>query len=253
MKSPTDVALKLAQELGWRVFPANPNNKRPLITGWPDRASNKPDEIKQLFARWQNAMVAVPTGVTNGITVVDIDVREDKDGFQTIEELGLQRLSIYPAVQTPSGGVHIYISTGKDYYQSSAGRLGPGIDIRADSGYIIGAGSVSKKGPYDWICDFEKVRDNTYPMIHELKALLRRTSPRRYSQASAVARELLHPVNQGSRNPELTRRCGFLMKKYPPDTVLDMMHHINKTCFKPPLDEREVYRVFHSIRKREGV
>ena len=43
------------------------------------------------------------------------------------------------------------------------------------------------------------------------------------------------------------------MKKYPPDTVLDMMHHINKTCFKPPLDEREVCRVFHSIRKRRGM
>ena len=136
MKSPTEAALKIAQELGWRVFPANPNNKRPLIRGWPDRASNNPDEIRQLFARWQNAMVAVPIGVTNGITVVDIDVREDKDGFQTIEELGLQRLAIYPAVRTPSGGVHLYISTGKDHYQYSAGRLGSGIDIHADGGYI---------------------------------------------------------------------------------------------------------------------
>ena len=253
MKSPTEVALELAQELGWRVFPANPNNKRPLIAEWPDKASNKPDEIERLFARWQNAMVAVPTGFTNGITVVDIDVREEKDGFQTIEELGLERLSIYPAVRTPSGGIHLYISTGTDHYQSSAGRLGLGIDIRSQGGYVIGAGSVSSKGAYEWMCDLERVRNNTYPMIHELKALLRRSKPRRYSQASTIARELLRPIDQGARNNELTRRCGFLMKKYPPDTVLEMMLHINKTCFNPPLEEREVHTVFHSIRKREGI
>ena len=180
-------------------------------------------------------------------------MREDKDGFQTLEELGLQRLSIYPAVRTPSGGVHLYISTGKDYYPNSAGALGPGIDIRSQGGYAIGAGSVSVDGSYEWICGFEKVRNNTYPMIHELRALLSRTKPHRYSQASTVAKELLSPVTQGSRNTELARRCGFLLKKYPPEMVLDMKLHINKTCFNPQLDEREVQSVFFSIRKREGV
>ena len=254
MKSPTKVAVEFARELGWRVFPANPNNKKPLISGWQDKASNDPDEIKRLFARWPKPMVAIPTGQINGITVVDIDVREDKDGFQTLEELGLQRLSIYPAVRTPSGGVHLYISTGKDYYRNSASDLGPGIDIRSQGGYVIGAGSVSVDGSYEWICDFEKVRNNTYPMIHELRALLSKTKPRRYSRsASPVEKKLLSPVTQGSRNTELARRCGFLLKKYPPEMVLDMMLHINKTCFNPQLDEREVQSVFFSIRKREGV
>ena len=254
MKSPTKVAIELARELGWRVFPANPNNKKPLISGWQDKASNDPDEIKRLFALWPKPMVAIPTGQINGITVVDIDVREDKDGFRTIEQLGLQRLSIYPAVRTPSEGVHLYISTGKDYYPNSAGALGPGIDIRSHGGYVIGAGSVSVDGSYEWICDFEKVRNNTYPMIHELRALLSKTKPRRYSRsASPVEKELLSPVTQGSRNTELARRCGFLLKKYPPEMVLDMMLHINKTCFNPQLDEREVQSVFFSIRKREGV
>ena len=254
MKSPTKVAVEFARELGWRVFPANPKNKKPLISGWQDKASNDPDEIKRLFARWPKPMVAIPTGQINGITVVDIDVREDKDGFRTIEQLGLQRLSIYPAVRTPSGGVHLYISTGKDHYQNSASDLGPGIDIRSHGGYVIGAGSVSVDGSYEWICDFEKVRNNTYPMIHELRALLSKTKPRRYSRsASPVEKDLLSPVTQGSRNTELARRCGFLLKKYPPETVLNMMLHINKTCFNPQLDEREVQSVFFSIRKREGV
>ena len=51
MKSPTKVAVELARELGWRVFPANPNNKKPLISGWQDKASNEPAEVERLFAR----------------------------------------------------------------------------------------------------------------------------------------------------------------------------------------------------------
>jgi hypothetical protein len=253
MKSPINVAIEMATEFGWRVFPANPSNKHPFISNWQQMASNKPEEIIKLFTPWPSAMIGVPTGAVNGLTVVDIDKRENKDGFKTAEDLGLQRLSIYPAVLTPSGGLHLYISTGDDYYPCSAGRLGLGLDIRSHGGYVIGAGSVSSLGEYQWLCDKQRVINNDYPMIHELKTLLKRTKVRRYSQASTVAKELLRPIEEGSRNVELTRRCGFLMKKYEPEVVLEMVHHINKTCFRPPLDSREVLTVFNSIRKREGV
>jgi hypothetical protein len=253
MKPPIDVAIEMANDFGWRVFPANPNNKKPLIANWQNLASKDPVQIRELFARWPNAMIGLPTGAINGITVVDVDIRDDKDGFVTVEDLGLQRLSIYPAVQTPSGGVHLYIVTGADHYSSSAGRLGLGLDIRSHGGYVIGAGSVSSAGQYQWICDKQRAIKNDYPMIHELRALLKRTKPRLYSQAGSVAKELLRPITEGSRNVELARRCGFLMKKYKPQIVLDMIHHINKTCCTPPLDSREVLSVFNSIRKREGV
>lgn len=253
MKTPIDIAIEMAMDFGWRVFPANPNNKQPLVSNWQNRACKDPSQIRELFARWPNAMIGLPTGAINGLTVIDIDIRDDKNGFVTIDELGLQRLSMYPAVQTPSGGVHSYIFTGDQYYPSSAGRIGLGLDIRSHGGYVIGAGSVSVAGQYEWLCSKQRVLKNDYPMIHELRALLKRHKPRKYSQASAVAQELLRPTHEGSRNVELTRRCGFLMKKYKPETVLDMIHHINKTCFIPPLDAREVISVFNSIRKREGV
>ena len=253
MKPPIELAKQYAHELGWKIFPANPINKRPLISGWQDNASSDLHTIGHFFSKWPNAMIGIPTGKINGITVVDIDIGENKNGFNSIEKLGLQRLSIYPAVRTPSGGLHLYISTRNKYFQSSAGRVAPGIDIRSQGGYAIGAGSISSKGQYEWLCKLDKVKNNQRPMIHELRELLDVKISRQHHYPTTVARELLNPVSEGARNTEITRRCGFLLKKYPPETVFEMMLHINKKCFDPPLPYREVQDVFKSIRKREGV
>ena len=37
MTSSLDKAINLATDFGWRVFPANPENKGPLISGWQDK------------------------------------------------------------------------------------------------------------------------------------------------------------------------------------------------------------------------
>ena len=49
MTSSVDKAIKLAEDFGWRVFPANPKNKRPLISGWQDKAASDPEEINKLL------------------------------------------------------------------------------------------------------------------------------------------------------------------------------------------------------------
>jgi hypothetical protein len=45
-------------------------------------------------------------------------------------------------VDTPSGGCHLYYAAPAARVRNSAGRLGPLIDVRADGGYVIGAGSL---------------------------------------------------------------------------------------------------------------
>jgi hypothetical protein len=45
------------------------------------------------------------------------------------------------AVDTPSGGCHLYYGAPEVHVRNSAGRLGPQIDVRADGGYVIGSGS----------------------------------------------------------------------------------------------------------------
>ena len=64
--------------------------------------------------------------------------------------------------------------------------------------------------------------------------------------------DLDKPISEGSRNNELTRRCGYLFRKYSSDKVLEIMRHINQRCCNPPIEDRELYRIVCSIGKREG-
>ena len=84
MTSSVDKAIKLANDFGWRVFPANLKNKRPLISGWQERATSDPDGIRELFTPFPNAMIGLPTGPINKITVVDLDKKNEVDGFKTV-------------------------------------------------------------------------------------------------------------------------------------------------------------------------
>ena len=246
------LALEIISELDWRVFPANPRNKQPYIKGWQMKCTNDPGAAVKLFSPFPDAMVGIPTGPLNGITVVDIDQRDGIDGIKTIEDLGLERLVLYPVVQTPSGGLHFYISTPDKQYSSSAGFVGPGIDIRGKGGYIIGPGSISVNGAYEQISSLEKFKNNTYPMIHELREVLERPRTRKLYSSFNTSR-LTENVREGSRNVELTKRCGYLLSKCEPDKAWELLSKINEQHVFPPLDERELRSIFTSIRRREGV
>ena len=251
MTSNVDKAIKLAEDFGWRVFPANPKNKRPLISGWQDRAASDPEEIKKLFRPFPNAMIGLPTGPINGITVVDLDLKNDVDGFQSIMSLGIP-MPKSAIVSTPTGGLHLYYSTHGDEHPCSAGKIGKGIDIRGSGGYVIAPGSVSSSGQYQWKNDLHKTKYGMLPFTVDLTNAIHGHKPKR-SGAKGLCSRILDPIEEGQRNVELARRCGLLFHKgYTPSEVEGMLIRINNKCCKPPLCDREILSIFRSIAKREG-
>jgi hypothetical protein len=63
---------------------------------------------------------------------------------------------------------------------------------------------------------------------------------------------LFEPVEEGNRDNELTRRCGYLFKHHGFETVQVFLLRINKACCMPPLPETEVFKICLSIGKKEG-
>lgn len=123
-----------------KLFPAtinHENQKVPLIIGWKDKASDNLDQIKQWqeFFRDRIKIWAAPTGPVNNIIVLDVDVKNGKNGFDTIKSMGLE---IPPTwyQSTPSGGMHFFFKYDPNRDPGNKVKFIESCDIRSTGGWI---------------------------------------------------------------------------------------------------------------------
>ena len=101
-------------------------------------------QIKAWWEKWPKANVGIATGAPSGIFVLDVDGATGKASLKELEaEHG--RLPRTVTVKTGNGR-HLYFRSAGGRIGNSAGRLGKGIDVRGDGGYVVGAGSVHYSG-----------------------------------------------------------------------------------------------------------
>ena len=144
-------ALQLASEYGFRVHPLVPQQKRPLLTGWPELATTDEATITEWWTTWPNANVGIATGAASGIVVLDVDPKNG--GAESLERLK-QDATDWPdtmTVLTGSGGLHFYFA-----YQAGLrnlnSELGPGLDIKTDRGQVVAPPSIHPNGNrYEWL------------------------------------------------------------------------------------------------------
>lgn len=127
---------------GWRVFPCQPRGKRPLVKSWPDVATFDGAQIANWWEQWPDANVACVTGPASGFFVLDVDV---PDGPASLAALEAEHSPLPATLEqaTGSGGMHLLFRwpEGRSL-RNSAGKLGPGLDVRADGGYVIAPPSI---------------------------------------------------------------------------------------------------------------
>jgi hypothetical protein len=149
-------ALALAEQ-GFHVFPLQPNSKLPAIFDFPEVATRNPDKIRSF---WVDPVMEIEQPYNIGIStscfgddkhliVVDVDNKAKKKGSQSIVELELKGI-LFPKTRTqktPTGGYHYIYWTDKPA-KNSVSFIGDGLDIRAQGGYIVGAGSIIEGKEY---------------------------------------------------------------------------------------------------------
>lgn len=162
---------------GWRVLPlrhaadgrcscGNPRGisehdykqggKHPLITGWEKEATTDWAQVAKWWRDNPKSNIGIATGEASGIIVLDVD--PDNGGLDSLTALEKEhgQLPQTYRVETGSGGIHFYFAWPGFNPKNSAGKLGEGLDIRADGGQVVAPPSVSVKGPYT-------LRDDTEP------------------------------------------------------------------------------------------
>jgi hypothetical protein len=141
--------------LGVHVFPLNPATKRPFANkdvataiGWPEPphgegglkfATTDVTAIGAWWARWPAALIGIRTGNISRLYVLDVDRKNDKDGFTTISANNWT-IPDTVAAQTPSGGAHYYFCIPRNdqrRWKTDSGQMGSGLDRRGDDGYVV--------------------------------------------------------------------------------------------------------------------
>jgi putative DNA primase/helicase len=221
-----------AARLGFRVFPVTPRGKKPLRKDWQSSATTDLAAVEATWAEEPDANIGVACG--GGLIVVDTD---SDAGEAAMRALGLPPT---PTVRTANGRHRYFNGNGRNRTS-----LLPGVDVRGDGGFVVGAGSRHPSGVvYEWeVSPLEVVRAPAPPA---LIALL--------SKRAARAATLDGRIEQGARNATLCRLACSIRGRYGAslDELLALLLAANARRCAPPFDHTEVGRIAARISPGEG-
>ncbi|MBV5348202.1 DUF3987 domain-containing protein [bacterium] len=231
--------LKAALEYASRgipIFPLEPQGKAPVVK-WGSMATTDPEQINSWWQQNPNYNIGLVTGAKSGIAVVDFDTDE---AWTKGKELGLPN---GPTVRTGKG-FHVYCEyqDGVRNFQKR-GDL-PGIDLRAEGGYVVAPLSVHENG--ETYCWFVGKELGSLP-LPPLPGWILAKAP----EEKTPVKSLITGVSEGQRNNALARLVGsWLQEGVSYEDVIIKAHECNSKN-APPLEDREVLKTINSIYKRE--
>jgi len=140
---------------GVPVFPCR-LNKAPLTSRGHKDASTDEAAILAWWRRWPTALIGMPTGWDSGLWVLDVDLPDGPASLEAIEAQVGPLPSTLEQV-TGSGGRHLFFKMVEGVeIKNNARKLGPGLDVRGEGGYVIVPPSGHPSGgTYTWSTDHD--------------------------------------------------------------------------------------------------
>lgn len=260
MKDMREIAKKYA-EYGLATFPLQRESKFPIAKtqGHKDASANM-YHTKELWEHRRYCNLGIATGsVSRNLVVIDIDDKPGKNGLDLFNEWCSihGKLPVTLAVDTPSGGLHLYYFTDEPM-RSAIGMNGWYIDIKGEGGYVLGAPSVNGDG----IEYTPEINDETgdYDEIAKATSIVYEFIEYCYSQSrmdkvcsdgESNTFELPESIDEGERDFTLYRyACSLWAKSWKESDLIDELRHVNETKCHPPLPDHVVMAKVKSAMKR---
>lgn len=141
--------------LRWRVVPIAPGQKRPAMADWVNAATTDVELLTQWYTANSQYGVGLVTGVGSGVWALDVDPGHGGDDTLATLEHTHGKLPATVEAITGGGGRHLLFRwpnlRDDQRLTNSAGRLGPGLDVRAQGGQIVVAPTLHPNGRrYQW-------------------------------------------------------------------------------------------------------
>jgi putative DNA primase/helicase len=257
-----DAALSYARR-GWRVFPLhNPVNsgcscgksgcdkvgKHPRTPHGLNDGTTDAAQIRRWWRQWPDANIGTVTGAVSGFVVLDVDPRHGGD--PSLEDLTAKHGSLPDTTEslTGGGGRHLlFAHPGTPIHNDAGKKLGAGLDIRGDGGYVVVPPSRHASGQfYEWEASSHPNDVPLAPMPAWLVDRLRehRTTAPVNGQPSVDGA----PIADGQRNVTLTSLAGSMRRRaMTADEIHAALAVVNLQRCQPPLPDDVVRRIAASV------
>ena len=136
-------------ERGRLVFPCRAREKRPATRRGFKDATTDTAKIRRWWRNGSDKNVAIRTGIESSLVVLDVDPRNGGDATlgELIEKHGALPNTI--TAETGGGGFHLLFAHPGGHVKCR--KIGPGLDVKSDGGYIVAPPSVHPDGgEYRW-------------------------------------------------------------------------------------------------------
>jgi predicted P-loop ATPase len=226
-----------------KIFPVDPNTKRPLTPhGFKDASIDSAQ-----WEAWEKDYPGCSWGFPTSHKIFVIDVDKKSGGLETWQEL-IEK-NAQPStrtVQTKNGGLHIYFlaPVGMEVF-NSASKFGKGIDTRGEGGYVV----IPPSQGYALVNDVEVSIAPTW-IVERLLAM---NSPLGADAHSNTEKFVLpETISNGKRNDTMFRYGASLRAKGMDDTTIrTFITQTNQSACNPPLDEEELEVVIKQVLRYE--
>ncbi len=200
--------------------------KHPIATAAPrgvHDAVNDAEEVQQWWTVHPQANIGVATG--HPFWVLDVDPRAGGDVSLADLEAEHGPLPDTPEWRTGGGGRHV-LFTPDARVRNTASAIGPGLDSKADGGYVVAAGSNHVSGGA-----------YVHDLALELGEIPLATAPEwliaRIATPTPTREPLPDVIRKGARNPVLWREaCTLVRRGWQPQEIVAALQAINQR-FEP--------------------
>lgn len=226
--------------------------KHPLTDHGFKDATTDDHQIARWWRRWPEANIGIRTGVSSALVVLDIDPKAG--GEDSLAELAAKDGPLPETIEvlTGGGGRHLYLRHpgGKAEIRNSAGKLGGGLDVRADGGFVVGPGSIHVSGrEYTWGHGSSPNEVEIDDLPGWMLTLLIETADVEHSETLVAGGD----IPEGKRNDALTSLGGSMRRRGMGEAAIAAaLLEENRDRCRPRLPDEEVRRIAGSVMRYDG-
>ncbi len=219
----------------------------------------------------RRANIGIATGPKSDVWVLDVDPRNGGDESLVRLEASHGNLPTTWTVRTGGGGIHYYYKLGAKAVRCSTSKVGPGLDVKADGGYVIAPPSLHRSGKkYEWESgrspddiDVAEAPDWLLNLVTGDSSgddVEKRVGNQRDGDGAPMTQTAAGKAGrpdddyqddgvivEGSRNSEVfSFACGLVREGVPKTELFDEARAFNSSRCVPPLPDAEIQQIVDS-------